>query len=135
MNTRDAWPFYKSSSAKGAYSAYGAFSAHFLEKCRHRGDRSPVKSASGYLSVVRRGFWLKAKGEFFPGSLHTAKASSPSSAIKLPRRSVPSTAVKATGADMIALPACAILLTAFVATLPAALRALRTDPTGILRTE
>jgi len=37
--------------------------------------------------------------------------------------------VKATDADMIALPACAILLTAVVATLPAVLRALRTDPT------
>jgi hypothetical protein len=37
--------------------------------------------------------------------------------------------VKATDADMIALPACAILLTALVATLPAVLRALRTDPT------
>lgn len=43
--------------------------------------------------------------------------------------------VKATDADMIALPACAILLTAFVATLPAVLRALRTDPTEILRSE
>ncbi len=43
--------------------------------------------------------------------------------------------VKATDADMIALPACAILLTALVATLPAVLRALRTDPTEILRTE
>ena len=42
---------------------------------------------------------------------------------------------KATDADMIALPACAILLTALVATLPAVLRALRTDPTEILRTE
>jgi ABC-type antimicrobial peptide transport system permease subunit len=41
--------------------------------------------------------------------------------------------VKATDADMIALPACAILLTALVATLPALLRALRTDPTEILR--
>ena len=41
--------------------------------------------------------------------------------------------VKATDADMIALPACAILLTALVATLPAVLRALRTDPTEILR--
>ncbi len=36
--------------------------------------------------------------------------------------------VKATDADMIALPACAILLTALVATLPAVLRALRTRP-------
>ncbi len=43
--------------------------------------------------------------------------------------------VKATDADMIALPACAILITAFVATLPAVLRALRTDPSEILRTE
>jgi predicted permease len=43
--------------------------------------------------------------------------------------------VKATDADMIASPACAILLTALVATLPAVLRALRTDPTAILRTE
>jgi len=43
--------------------------------------------------------------------------------------------VKATDADMIALPACALLLTALVATLPAVLRALRTDPTEILRAE
>jgi predicted permease len=43
--------------------------------------------------------------------------------------------VKATDADMIALPACAILLAALVATLPAVLRALRTDPTEILRSE
>jgi predicted permease len=43
--------------------------------------------------------------------------------------------VRATDADMIALPACAILLTALVATLPAVLRALRTDPTEILRAE
>ncbi len=43
--------------------------------------------------------------------------------------------VKATDADMIALPACAILLTALIATLPAVLRALRTDPTQILRSE
>jgi predicted permease len=43
--------------------------------------------------------------------------------------------VKATDADMIALPACAILLTALVATLPAVLRALNTDPTEILRAE
>ena len=43
--------------------------------------------------------------------------------------------VKATDADMIALPAYAILLTALVATLPAVLRALRTDPTEILRAE
>ena len=43
--------------------------------------------------------------------------------------------VKATDADMIALPAYAILLTALVATMPAVLRALRTDPTEILRAE
>ena len=43
--------------------------------------------------------------------------------------------VKATDADMIALPACAILLTSLVATLPAVLRALRTNPTEILRAE
>jgi predicted permease len=43
--------------------------------------------------------------------------------------------VKSTDADMIALPACAILLTALVATLPAVLRALRTNPTEILRAE
>lgn len=43
--------------------------------------------------------------------------------------------VKATDADMIALPTCAILLTALVAILPAVLRALHTDPTEILRTE
>jgi predicted permease len=43
--------------------------------------------------------------------------------------------VKATDADMIALPTCAILLTALVATLPAVLRALHTDPTEILRAE
>jgi predicted permease len=43
--------------------------------------------------------------------------------------------VKTTDAEMIALPACAILLTALVATLPAVLRALRTDPTEILRAE
>jgi len=43
--------------------------------------------------------------------------------------------VKATDGDMIALPAIAILLTAFVATLPAVLRALRTNPTEILRAE
>jgi predicted permease len=43
--------------------------------------------------------------------------------------------VKATDADMIALPVCAILLAALVATLPAVLRALRTDPTEILRTQ
>jgi predicted permease len=43
--------------------------------------------------------------------------------------------VRATDADMIALPACALLLVALVATLPAVLRALRTDPTEILRAE
>ncbi len=43
--------------------------------------------------------------------------------------------VKATDADMIAFPTCAILLTVLVATLPAVLRALRTDPTEILRAE
>ncbi len=43
--------------------------------------------------------------------------------------------VKVTDADMIALPACALLLTALVATLPAVLRALRTNPTEILRAE
>jgi len=43
--------------------------------------------------------------------------------------------VKATDADMIALPACALLFSSLVATLPAVLRALRTDPTEILRTE
>ncbi|MCU1314376.1 MAG: hypothetical protein JWM54_2133, partial [Acidobacteriaceae bacterium] len=43
--------------------------------------------------------------------------------------------VKATDADMIALPTCAILLTALVAALPAVLRALRTDPTETLRAE
>ena len=43
--------------------------------------------------------------------------------------------VKATDADMIALPTCAILATALVATLPAVLRALHTDPTEILRSE
>lgn len=43
--------------------------------------------------------------------------------------------VKATEAAMLALPACALLLTAFVATLPAVLRALGTDPTEILRAE
>jgi ABC-type lipoprotein release transport system permease subunit len=43
--------------------------------------------------------------------------------------------VKATDAEMIALPAGAILLTALVATLPAVLRALRTDPTEILRAQ
>jgi predicted permease len=43
--------------------------------------------------------------------------------------------VNATDADMLALPACAILVTALVATLPAVLRALSTDPTEILRAE
>jgi predicted permease len=43
--------------------------------------------------------------------------------------------VKATDADMLALPACAILVTALVATLPAVLRALDTDPTEILRAQ
>ena len=43
--------------------------------------------------------------------------------------------VKPTDAAMVAWPACAILLTAFAATLPAALRALRTDPTEIMRVE
>jgi len=41
--------------------------------------------------------------------------------------------VKATDAEMIALPTGAILLTVLVATIPAVLRALRTDPTEILR--
>lgn len=43
--------------------------------------------------------------------------------------------VKATDAEMIALPASALLVTALIATLPAVARALRTDPTQILRTE
>ena len=43
--------------------------------------------------------------------------------------------VKATDADLLALPTCAMLLSALVATLPAVLRALRTDPTEILRSE
>jgi len=43
--------------------------------------------------------------------------------------------VKATDADMIAPPACVMLLTALVATLPAGLRALGTDPAEILRVE
>ncbi len=43
--------------------------------------------------------------------------------------------VKATDANIIAFPACTILLTALLATLPAVLRALRTDPTEILRTD
>lgn len=43
--------------------------------------------------------------------------------------------VKSTDADVIALPACAILLTALVATLPPVVRALRTNPTEVLRAE
>ena len=43
--------------------------------------------------------------------------------------------VKATDADMIAVPTFAMLLTALVATMPAVLRALRTNPTEILRSE
>jgi predicted permease len=43
--------------------------------------------------------------------------------------------VKATDANMIVLPTAAILLTALLASLPAVLRALRTDPTEILRAE
>jgi predicted permease len=43
--------------------------------------------------------------------------------------------VKSTDGEMLALPACAILFTALVATMPAVLRALRTDPTEILRAE
>jgi predicted permease len=43
--------------------------------------------------------------------------------------------VNATDPDMIALPTCMFLLTALFATLPAVLRALRTDPTEILRAE
>ncbi|HET7102816.1 MAG TPA: ABC transporter permease [Terracidiphilus sp.] len=43
--------------------------------------------------------------------------------------------VRATDADMIARPACAILLTSLIATLPAVVRALHTDPTEILRAE
>ena len=43
--------------------------------------------------------------------------------------------VKATDADMLALPTTAMLITALVATLPAVLRALRTDPTEVLRAE
>ena len=43
--------------------------------------------------------------------------------------------VKATDGAMIAVPATAILLIALLATLPAVLRALRTDPTEILRAE
>lgn len=43
--------------------------------------------------------------------------------------------VKPTDGEMLALPACAILITALVATLPLVLRALGTDPTEILRAE
>jgi predicted permease len=43
--------------------------------------------------------------------------------------------VKATDIDMLALPVIAILVTAVIAMLPAVLRALRTDPTEILRSE
>ncbi|HET9086459.1 MAG TPA: ADOP family duplicated permease [Acidobacteriaceae bacterium] len=43
--------------------------------------------------------------------------------------------VKASDTEMVALPACAILLTALLATLPAVFRAVRTDPTEILRAE
>lgn len=43
--------------------------------------------------------------------------------------------VKATDAEIIAMPTCALLLTAAIATLPAVLRALRTDPAEILRAE
>ena len=43
--------------------------------------------------------------------------------------------VKATDTDILALPASALLLTAAIATLPAVLRALRTNPTEILRAE
>jgi ABC-type lipoprotein release transport system permease subunit len=43
--------------------------------------------------------------------------------------------VNSTDGDMLALPACAFLLTALVATFPAVIRALRTDPTEILRAE
>ncbi|KAA6458242.1 FtsX-like permease family protein [Acidobacteria bacterium AB60] len=43
--------------------------------------------------------------------------------------------VKASDADMIAWPTGALLLTALLATIPAVLRALRTDPTAILRSE
>jgi predicted permease len=43
--------------------------------------------------------------------------------------------VKATDADIIALPACALGLTVLVATLPAVFRALHTDPTETLRAE
>jgi hypothetical protein len=43
--------------------------------------------------------------------------------------------VKATDADMIALTGCAILFAALMATLPAVLRELRTDPIEILLAE
>jgi ABC-type antimicrobial peptide transport system permease subunit len=43
--------------------------------------------------------------------------------------------VKATDADMIVLPTCSMFLSALVATVPAVLRALRTNPTEILRAE
>ncbi len=43
--------------------------------------------------------------------------------------------VKATDAGMFALPACAMLLTAAVATIPAVLHALRTDPSEVLRAQ
>ncbi|HET9099773.1 MAG TPA: ADOP family duplicated permease [Acidobacteriaceae bacterium] len=43
--------------------------------------------------------------------------------------------VKATDWDMISLPTCTILLTGLIATLPAVIRALRTDPTEILHAE
>jgi predicted permease len=43
--------------------------------------------------------------------------------------------VKSTDGEMLALPACAILLTALAAILPAVVRALRTNPTEILRAE
>jgi predicted permease len=43
--------------------------------------------------------------------------------------------VKATDAEMIAVPGCAILVAALVAMFPAVLRAVRTDPTEILRAE
>lgn len=43
--------------------------------------------------------------------------------------------VKPTDAEVIAWPVCVFLLTALVATAPAVLRALRTDPTEILRAE
>jgi predicted permease len=43
--------------------------------------------------------------------------------------------VESTDPAMLALPGCAILFTALIATLPAVLRALHTDPTEILRAE